>query len=92
MELWRKLKVGDKIRFTEIPPEFLQKGYYIHHDTMRVYKKLLARNRSLRVYKIDEYGSPWIQCRFPLKDGRWERHHLVVDHGGFVLVKSRGNA
>jgi hypothetical protein len=41
MELWRQLEIGDKIRLIEIPPEFLQKGYYIHRDTMRVTRSCL---------------------------------------------------
>jgi hypothetical protein len=88
-ELWRGLKVGDRIRLTEIPSEFLQEGYFIHRDTMRVYKKLLARRRPLRIYEIDEYGYPWIMCRFPRKDDQWEWHTLAFNHDGFVRVKTR---
>jgi hypothetical protein len=89
MELWRELKVGDRVRLKEIPPEFLRKGYYIHRDTMRVYRKLLARGRSLRIREIDEYGSPWIYCKFPRTGGSWEWHSLAFDHDGFVRVKAR---
>ena len=87
--MWRELQVGDRIRLTEIPPEFLQEGYYIHRDTMRVYKRLLARKRPLRIREIDEYGHPWIYCRFRRKDGRWEWHSLAVNHGGFIRVTPR---
>jgi hypothetical protein len=89
MELWRQLEIGDKIRLIEIPPEFLQEGYYIHRNTMRVYKKLLARRRPLRIWMMDEYGHPWIQCRFQRKDGQWEHHTLAVNHDGLVRVISR---
>ena len=71
-EIWRALKVGDRVRLTEIPPEFLQNDYIIHRNTMRVYRKLVARRRPLRVYQIDKYGCPWVMCRFRLKEGRWE--------------------
>lgn len=58
MTLWRELEVGDRIRLTGFPREFLRPGYVIHRETVRVYKKLLARNRPLRVWMIDEYGQP----------------------------------
>jgi hypothetical protein len=87
--LWRALRVGDKIRLVEIPPEFLQEGYYIHRSTMQVYKKLVARRRPLRISEIDEYGIPWIRYRCRRKDGQWEYPSLAFDHGGLLRVKSR---
>jgi hypothetical protein len=71
---------------------FLQKGYFIHRDTMRVYQQLLARKRSLRICEVDEYGSPWIECRFRRKNGRWEWHSLSFDHDGFIRVKAKDKA
>jgi hypothetical protein len=88
-ELWRTLRVGDRVRLAEYPPEFLQKGYHILPETVRVYKKLLARGRPLRVFRIDEYGHPWVQCRFRRRDGRWEHHWLAFNHDGLVRVKKR---
>jgi hypothetical protein len=89
--LWRQLKVGDRIRLTEVPREFFQAGYYIHRDTLRVYRKLVDCRRPLRVWMIDEYGFPWVQCRFRNKDGRWEHHSLAVNHNGLERVKPRGS-
>jgi hypothetical protein len=91
-ELWRTLRVGDRVRLTEIPPEFLQEGYVIFPETMRVYKKLLARRRSLRVFEIDEYGAPWIKCRFRRKNGTWEWHWLAIDHDGIARVSKKHSA
>jgi hypothetical protein len=87
--LWPVLQVGDEIRLVEMPPEFLRSGHFVHPDTLRVYKKLIARRRPLRVYKIDAWGLPWVQCRFRRKDGRWEWHYLAVNHGGIVKVQRR---
>ena len=89
LELWRTLRVGDKVRLTKVPPEFLREEYSIHRDTMRVYKKLLARRRPLRIYSIDEYGYPWVECRFRLKDGSLVYHWLAFNHGGLVRVRPR---
>jgi hypothetical protein len=88
-ELWRTLKVGDKVRLSEYPPEFLRPGYQIHRDTKRVYKRLVARGRPLRVFQIDEYGAPWIHCRIRGKSGRLEDHWLAINHDGLVRVRPR---
>jgi hypothetical protein len=88
-ELWRTLKVGDRVRLVEMPPEFLQPGYRIFPETLRVYKKLVARGRPLRIWQIDEWGHPWIWCRFRRKNRRWEWHTLAVNHDGIAKVKAR---
>jgi hypothetical protein len=88
-ESWRKLRVGDRIRLVRMPSGFDQPGYYLHRDTWRVYKRLIERRRPVRVYKIDEWGLPWIQCRFRSKDGSWEHHFLAFDHDGWLSVRRR---
>ncbi len=88
-ESWRDLRVGDRIRLVRMPSEFDQAGYYLHRDTRRVYKRLIERRRPVRVYEIDEWGLPWIECRFRRKDGWWERHSLAFNHDGWVRVKRR---
>jgi hypothetical protein len=84
------LRVGDRIRIIAIPGEGVP-GYYMHRDTKRVFKKLVARGRSVRIAWIDEYGSPWYACRFRMKNGRWDVHHLAVLDGetNWVMVKPR---
>jgi hypothetical protein len=51
------LQVGDWIRITGIAGVGVP-GYYIHKNTVRVYKKLVSRNRPVRIREIDEYGTP----------------------------------
>ena len=89
MELWRELNIGDPIRLVEISPEFFQEGYVIAPETSRLYKRLLARPHSLRICGIDQFGRPWVRCRFRRKSGRWVHHHIAIDHDGIVRVKSR---
>jgi hypothetical protein len=85
----RKLRIGDRIRIIGIPGEGVP-GYFLHRDTRRFYKKLMARARSVRIYEIDEHGYPWFQCRFRLKNGQWEYHHLMVtEDDKWVKVKPR---
>lgn len=86
---WERLRVGDRVRLVSMPIEFDSPGYYLHADTRRVYKRLIARKRSIRVNRIDERGRPWIECRFRVNTGRWETHFLLVNHGGWVRVKPR---
>jgi hypothetical protein len=85
-----KLKVGDRIRILSVPGEGVP-NYYIHRDTTRVFKKLIARNRAVRVSEIDEYGQPWYICKFKKRHGRFETHFLAILDGenNWVLVKRR---
>lgn len=80
------LQVGDRIRLLD----FSRKngaGYFIHRDTIRVYRKLLARNRPVVISEVDEFG-PWFECRFRKKSGGMEYHFLVVtDEDKWVKVK-----
>ncbi len=75
-----ELKVGDRIRITAVPGAGIP-GYVIFPETVRVYRKLIARGRPVRIYAIDEYGSPWFACRFRTKAGKWEHHFLAVYDG-----------
>jgi hypothetical protein len=85
-----ELEVGDRIRITGIPGDGVP-GYHIHRDTVRVYKRLIARGRSVRIHNIDEDGLRWFVCRFRTKTGKWEHHYLAVDDtdNNWVPVKSR---
>jgi len=80
----KDLTVGDRIRIIGIP-----ETDYLHQDTMRVFKKLIARKRSVRIDRIDEYGSPWYTCRFRKKSGQWEWHTLAICDGENNWVKVR---
>jgi hypothetical protein len=87
--LWKDLKVGDRVRMVHLPTEFSQPGYTLHRDTLRSYRRLIARARPLRVYQLDAWRMPWVRCRFRRKDGRWEHHSLLINHDGIVLVRLR---
>jgi hypothetical protein len=85
-----ELKVGDKIRIVAIPGEGIP-NYTLHRDTRSVYKKIIARKRSVRIYEIDEYNQPWYAVKFYRKNGKWEHHILAVmeDDTNWVPVMSR---
>jgi hypothetical protein len=85
---FRGLKVGDIVRLVEVP-KFYRVGYNIHRDTMWVYRQILARKRPMRICMIDDWGLPYVHCRFRLKNGRWRDDWLGLDKEGWALVKRR---
>jgi hypothetical protein len=89
MEPWQDLRVGDRIRLVAMPSEFAQIGYYLHPSTRQIYERLIARRRPLRICQIDEFGLPWIDCRFRERNGRWGYHSLAFNHDGWVRVRGR---
>lgn len=72
-----ELRIADRIRIVGVPGDGVP-GYLISPETIRVYRKLLARNRSVRIRETDEFGSPWYLCRFKKPSGAWEEHSLAV--------------
>jgi hypothetical protein len=85
-ELWRRLRVGDRIRLVKL--DFLN-WHTLHIETKQAYKYLLKRRRPLTVYTVDSDGLPWIQFRFRGSRGRLRHDFLAVNHGGLAIVKSR---
>lgn len=71
------LKVGDRIRIISVPGEGVP-NYTIFNETIRVYKRIIARKRAVRINEIDEDGQPWYCVKFKRKNGKWEWHHLIV--------------
>ena len=86
---WKKLRVGDRIRFVRLPTFNGESGPGLHAETRHLYEKLIARGRPSRVFQIDEYRLPWIRCQFRRKNGRIEYHWLAVNDDSWVKVKSR---
>ena len=84
----KKLKVGDKIRILEVPGKDIP-GYFIHKDTVQVYKRIIARKRAVRISSIDEYDQPWYTVKFRRKNGSWEYHWLAVMEGDTNWVRVR---
>ena len=86
----RDLRIGDTVRIIGVPGEGIP-DYFIHRETVRVYKKLTARMRPVRIREIDEYGQPWFWCRFRRKNGTFELHALAImdTDTNWELVKRR---
>jgi hypothetical protein len=88
-DAWRRLRIGDRIRVVRLPWDADAPGYFFASETRRLYRKLIARGRPLRIFQIDEHGLPWVACRFRRRDGSWEHHWLAVNDDSWVPVKSR---
>ena len=83
---WKDLRIGDRVRFVRLPTFQGVLAAGLLPETLRLYKKLIARARPQRVFWIDEYGLPWIRCRFRRNSGTWEGHWLAINYYSWVLV------
>lgn len=81
-----KLKENDRVRIVKMPGEG-DPSYYMHKDTKWVFKKLLARGRSVRIAYVDkDEGSYWFSCQF-LRRGKIERHYVCLWFNEDIWVK-----
>lgn len=87
----KELKIGDRVRIINIPGYGIP-DYYLHKGTRLVYKKIIARQRSVRISRIDECGDPWYTVKFRKKNGTIETHSLnvVATDNNWVKVVRHG--
>jgi hypothetical protein len=90
-ELWRRLRVGDRIRLLRLPTDFFD-WRSLHRETKEAYRYLLNRRTPLRVFQIDEYGFPWVEFQFRDKSGKMRHDWMAMNHGGIAIVKARTKA
>lgn len=86
-ELWRTLRIGDRIRLVSLDD---LKWDTLHLETKQAYKYLLGRRRPVTVYEIDATGLPWVKFRFRGKDGRIRHDFMAINHGGITIVGRAG--
>jgi hypothetical protein len=86
---WQELSVGDRIRIVRLHSEWTKANYYVPPRTRRLYERLIARRRSVRVCQVDEWGLPWIHFKFREGNGAWVQHYLAVNDDSWVRVKRR---
>lgn len=89
----KTLKVGDKVRIISIPGFKDGKkieDYVIYPETVRAYKKLIARKRPVVISEIDEDGTPWYEFRLKER-GKWTHHFMAIfeEDDNWVKVKPR---
>lgn len=82
-ELWRTLKVGDKVRVVSWPPELQQD--LLHEDTRTFYEWLIETQSVLRISEIDSFGLPYGDL-WKTVDGKRYYEKVIVNHGGLELI------
>jgi hypothetical protein len=83
------LKVGDRIRIVRLPPIWSTPGYVVPISSRRVFVRLIARGRPLRIRDVDERGQAWVWWRVRRANGRVVHHGITVDDGCWVRVVPR---
>ena len=86
-ESWRNLRIGDRIRITQIPAEYLQPGYTFHDETRALYEHLIARREILTVVEFCIENLPWVSYEQTMPDGEVVYHSLAANDDSWELVK-----
>jgi hypothetical protein len=82
-DLWRTLKVGDRVRVIFWPPELHEDR--LHQETRELYRWLIDTKSVLAIVRIDELGLPEGKvCRSVNGAQRFE--FLLLNHGGLEVV------
>lgn len=83
-ELWRTLRVADRVRIVHIPQDFASAPdtYRLHPETEELYRHLVAQSAVLTVKEIDDWNVPWIDYTWVRPDGTEEFHSLGLNHDG----------
>jgi hypothetical protein len=87
----KPLKPGDRVRLIRFPPAWSNPAYHVPWSTRDVYRRLIARHRSLRIAEVDEFGA-WVRCQFKSRAGRMHYHSIVLDDGSWIRVIPRKQA
>ena len=85
-EPWQSLRVGDRIRITHLPPEFLKPDYTLLDETRELYERLIERREILTVSEICDHKLPWVSYEQTMDDGVIVYHSLAVDDNSWELV------
>ena len=83
---WRNLRIGDRIRITHIPDDYLRPGYTFHDETRALYEHLIARREILTVDEFCEQELPWVSYEQTMPDGEIVSHSLAVNDDSWELV------
>lgn len=82
-ELWRNLRIGDRVRVVSWPLGLDQN--LMSEELRDLYMWLIATQQTLTITKIDHIGLPWGEIIIVL-DGEEHVHQFALDHGGLEVV------
>lgn len=84
------LKIGDRVRFVDLPEEWKRPGVGVPTSSATFLKILIARGRPCRIARVDEDGFPWIEARTRRRDGRVIHHSwCIFESSGWRKVERR---
>ena len=72
-----RLKIGDYVSFVNLPEEWNAQDCNVHDESIEFMKTLVASQLSLQVYRIDQYGTPWVKIVSNL-NGTEEFHDWAI--------------
>ncbi len=85
----KRLKVGDRVRCVSLPDERNDPLHAVQPESLEFMKAMIARNRSSRIFEVDEYGTPWIRARIR-RNGGVEHHSWgILEKTGWRKVQPR---
>lgn len=73
----KTLKVGDLVRFVELPAEWAAAGCAVSADSVELMKRLIGRPWPARVCRVDQEGYPWIRA-VTIDGGRRFYHDWMI--------------
>ncbi len=88
-DLWRNLRVGDKVRVVEWPKEMHKET--LHQETRELYDWLIDTKSALTITKIDNFGLPQGEIHRIVHDDE-QTEFLLLNHGGLEIVEETGLA
>jgi len=84
-ELWRTLKIGDKVRVTEWPHDMKRDN--LHAISQEFLDWLINTRSILTVTEIDSFGLPFGHIVRQV-DGAEQFEYWALNHGGLEIVSS----
>ena len=87
-ELWRTLRIGDRVRIAHTPLKFASapEPYRLDPETEELYRHLATEAAVLTVTETDDWGVPWIDYLWVRSNGTEEHHSLGLNHDGLERV------
>jgi hypothetical protein len=83
-DLWRTLKVGDKVRVVHWPEELHEEQ--MHKETFELYTWLIDTQSVLTIVEIDAWGWPEGRiCR--VVNGVDQSEYIHLNHSGLEIVE-----
>jgi hypothetical protein len=89
---WRSPRVGDRVRIVRLPSDWEKPNWRVDPSLRQLYRRLIDRKWSVRVFWIDEFQQPWIQGRTRRPNGIVSYWSLAIADDSWTRVRHRVRA